>query len=112
VVSMQVDFAPIVLLDINMPGMDGLALCRTIRSHTYSGYVYVLLHTSKDTEADMLDGLNAGADDYLIKGTSKAQILGRLRTAQRILSLEQTVRTSCEGNAPVSIPGIQIAAFG
>jgi DNA-binding response OmpR family regulator len=96
-ISMQVDFAPIVLLDINMPGMDGLALCRAIRSRTYSGYVYVLLHTSKDSDADMLEGLSAGADDYLIKGTSKAQVTGRLRTAQRILYLEQTLSTPFEG---------------
>jgi phosphoserine phosphatase RsbU/P len=84
--SMQQDFAQIVILDVSMPGMDGLTLCRAIRRQTYSGYVYVVLHTSKDTDNEILDGLDAGADDYLRKGTSKAQIIRRLRTAQRILS--------------------------
>jgi phosphoserine phosphatase RsbU/P len=92
--SMQRDFAQIVILDISMPGMDGLALCRAIRRQTYSGYVYMILHTSKDTDEDMLEGLDAGADDYLCKGTSKGQIIRRLGTAQRILSYERALKRS------------------
>jgi DNA-binding response OmpR family regulator len=84
--SMQEDFAQIVILDVSMPGMDGLTLCRAIRGQTYSGYVYIVLHTSKDTDKEILEGLDAGADDYLRKGTSNAQIVRRLRTAERILS--------------------------
>jgi sigma-B regulation protein RsbU (phosphoserine phosphatase) len=94
--SMQQDFAQIVILDISMPGMDGLALCRAIRRQTYSGYVYIVLHTSKDTDEDILEGLDAGADDYLCKGTSKAQIIRRLSTAQRILSYERALKRSLE----------------
>jgi sigma-B regulation protein RsbU (phosphoserine phosphatase) len=94
--SMQQDFAQIVMLDISMPGMDGLALCRAIRRQTYSGYVYIVLHTSKDTDEDILEGLDAGADDYLCKGTSKAQIIRRLSTAQRILSYERALKSSLE----------------
>jgi DNA-binding response OmpR family regulator len=111
-VSMEADFAPIVLIDIGLPGMDGLALCRAIRSRMYGGRVYVLLHTARDTDADILEGFNAGADDYLIKGTSRAQVIGRLRTAQSIVALEQNARTPLEGAAAVLIPGIDIAAFG
>jgi phosphoserine phosphatase RsbU/P len=92
--SMQQDFAQIVILDISMPGMDGLALCRAIRRQSYSGYVYIVLHTSRDTDEDILEGLDAGADDYLCKGTSKAQIIRRLSTAQRILSYERALKTS------------------
>jgi phosphoserine phosphatase RsbU/P len=92
--SMQQDFAQIAILDISMPGMDGLELCRAIRRQTYSGYVYIVLHTSRDTDEDILEGLDAGADDYLSKGTPKAQIIRRLGTAQRILSYEHTLKTS------------------
>jgi sigma-B regulation protein RsbU (phosphoserine phosphatase) len=92
--SMQQDFAQIVVLDIGMPGMDGLELCRAIRRQTYAGYVYIVLHTSRDTDEDILEGLDAGADDYLGKGTPKAQIIRRLSTAQRILSYARTLKIS------------------
>ena len=92
--SMQQDFAQIVMLDIGMPGMDGLELCRAIRRQTYPGYVYIVLHTSRVTDEDILEGLDAGADDYLGKGTPKAQIIKRLSTAQRILSYARTLQFS------------------
>jgi two-component system cell cycle response regulator len=87
------DFCPIVISDRVMPDMDGLTLCRTIRSEQYEGYVYVLLLTMQDAEQDILAGLEAGADDYLSKRASPAQLIARLRTAQRILTLEHSLRT-------------------
>jgi len=72
--------------------MDGLELCRTLRSGQWPGYIYVLLLTAQDGEDDILAGLNAGADDYLSKRASGAQLLARLRTAQRILTLEQSLK--------------------
>ena len=77
-----------------MPDMDGLDLCRAIRRRTYSGYVYVILHTSKDAQADVLKGIEAGADDYLSKRTPKSQLVSRLRDARRVLSLEHSVRST------------------
>ena len=76
---MQQEFAPIVILDVNLPDMDGLTLCRTIRRQKYPGYTYLMLHSIKDAEEDILAGLDAGADDYMSKKTSPAQILARLR---------------------------------
>jgi two-component system, cell cycle response regulator len=93
---MQHDFAPIVILDVNMPGIDGLTLCRTIRHRTYPGYTYLMLHSVNDSEEDVLAGLDAGADDYVSKHTSRSLLIGRLQTAQRILSLEQSLKTSLE----------------
>lgn len=90
--SMQQEFAPIVIAEIDMPQMDGFALCRAIRRQSYSGYVYVILLSSKDAEGDMLTGLDAGADDYVSKRTPTSQLVGRLRTAQRILALEQSLK--------------------
>jgi two-component system, cell cycle response regulator len=90
--SLEGDFAPIVITDRRMPGMDGLALCRAIRNKQWAGYVYIVLLTAQDSEDDILAGLNAGADDYLGKRASSAQLLARLRTAQRILSLEHSLK--------------------
>jgi diguanylate cyclase (GGDEF)-like protein len=90
-------FAPIVILDRNMPGMDGLELCRTIRmGKTYPGYVYIMLCTAHDSEDEILTGLNAGADDYLSKRVSGTQLLARLATARRILSLEHSLKAALE----------------
>jgi two-component system cell cycle response regulator len=89
-------FIPIVITDLNMPAMDGLALCRAIRQQTWPGYVYVLLLTVQDGESDILAGLKAGADDYLSKRASSAQLVARLRTAQRILGLEQALKAELE----------------
>jgi two-component system, cell cycle response regulator len=51
-----------------------------------------VLLTAQNAEQDILSGLDAGADDYLSKQTSSAQLLARLRTAQRLLTLEQSLR--------------------
>jgi sigma-B regulation protein RsbU (phosphoserine phosphatase) len=92
--SMQRDFSQMAILDISMPGMDGLALCRAMRRQTYSGYVYIVLHTSRDSDEDILEGLDAGADDYLSKGTPKAQIIRRLSCGQRVLAYERTLKAA------------------
>jgi diguanylate cyclase (GGDEF)-like protein len=95
--ELQREFAPIVILDRNMPGMDGLELCRAIRDGThYPGYVYIMLCTAHDTEEEVLAGLNAGADDYLSKRASGAQLIARLACARRILSLEQSLKAVIE----------------
>jgi two-component system cell cycle response regulator len=90
--SLQTQFAPIVIADRRMPVMDGLALCRAIRQEQWPGYVYIVLLTAQDSEEDILAGLDAGADDYLGKRASSAQLLARLRTARRILSLEHSLK--------------------
>ena len=90
--ALQSRFAPIVIADRRMPAMDGLALCQAIRQRQWPGYVYILLLTAQDAEEDILAGLNAGADDYLGKRASSAQLLARLRTARRILSLEHSLK--------------------
>jgi DNA-binding response OmpR family regulator len=88
-VALQADLVRVAILDVMMPDTDGLELCRTIRSQTYSGYVYLILHTAQLTEADILAGLAAGADAYVIKGTSRDQIIESLRAAQQILAFAQ-----------------------
>jgi len=84
---------PIVVADLNMPGMDGLELCRRIREHTWPGYIYVVLLTIRDEEKDILAGFEAGADDYLSKRTPAVQFKARLRTAKRILELEYSLKS-------------------
>ncbi len=94
--SLRREFAPIVILDRNMPGMDGLTLCRTIRATQFPGYVYIMLVTAHDSEEELLAGLEAGADDYLSKRVSGTQVIARLATARRIITLEHSLKQVIE----------------
>ena len=95
-VSLATQFSPIVILDRQMPGMDGLALCRRIRATQYPGYVYIMLVTAYDSEEEILAGLDAGADDYLSKRVSGTHVIARLATARRILQLEHSLKQVIE----------------
>ncbi|MBI3762435.1 MAG: response regulator transcription factor [Chloroflexi bacterium] len=70
----------IVILDWMLPGMDGLEVCRRLRA---GGPVPILMLTAKDAVADRVQGLDAGADDYLIKPFSFNELLARLRALLR-----------------------------
>jgi two-component system cell cycle response regulator len=76
------------LLDWVMPELDGPSVCRAIRARTNQPYVYIILLTSKESKGDLVAGLAAGADDYLIKPCHAEELKARLRTGQRILSLQ------------------------
>lgn len=82
----------IVLTDWMMPQMTGVELCREIRKSDGEGYVFVILLTAKDRKEDVIQGLMAGADDYLTKPLNHAELLARLNTGKRILSLEKSLR--------------------
>jgi two-component system, cell cycle response regulator len=87
----------IVILDRELPEIDGLVLCAAIRAaRVLPGYVYIILRSSKDSEKDVLIGLQAGADEYVSKQTPVTQLIARLMTAQRILALEHSLRTTLE----------------
>ena len=79
----------IVVCDWVMPGMSGPDLCRAVREADLGHYVYVILLTGRSDKADLLEGLNAGADDFLSKPFDSQVLHARLRVAERLLSLEQ-----------------------
>ncbi len=84
----------IVLSDWEMPSMDGPTLCRLIRQREHLHYIYVVLLTVRDTNADLVAGLGAGADDYIIKGTAPEEIVARLSSGRRIANLEASLRAA------------------
>ncbi len=79
---------PIVMTDWIMPEMSGLDLCRAIRDQESGRYTYIIILTSLDSKNDIIAGLDAGADEYLIKPAHQAELTARLKTARRILDLE------------------------
>jgi two-component system cell cycle response regulator len=89
-------FFPIVLTDWLMPEMEGPDLCRAIRSESPEGYVYIVLLTSKDSKADIISGLEAGADDYLTKPAHRDELVARIKNGLRILELEKSLKKANE----------------
>lgn len=83
------DSPHIVLLDWNMPGIDGVELCRRIRARDTGSYTYTLLMTTTDKKADVVHGLTAGADDFISKPVDPPELQARLNTARRIIRLEE-----------------------
>jgi two-component system, cell cycle response regulator len=93
----------VLLTDWQMPDMDGLALCRMVRADQHESYVYVLMLTVRDHKKDLLEGLAAGADDYVIKGGSIDELLARLEVARRITHIEHSLRVSNRENFRLSV---------
>lgn len=97
----QGDF-PLMLTDWEMPEMDGMALCRSLRS-TEQGYTYIILLTSRDAIEHLVAGLQSGADDYLIKPVVEPELIARLNTGRRIVTLERSLRAANEENRRLAI---------
>jgi putative two-component system response regulator len=77
-----------VISDWEMPGMSGLDLCRAIRARDYAGYIYTILLTGRDGSRDTVEGLSAGADDFITKPFNPAELAVRVGIGQRIIGLE------------------------
>ena len=84
----KIDGPKLALIDWMMPELDGPGVCREARRMNDTSYVYILLLTSKESHEDIVEGLEAGADDYLTKPCHPAELKARLLTGRRILELE------------------------
>ena len=93
---MEMDGPRLALLDWMMPEMDGPEVCRRIRGANGQLYVYLILLTSKDTPEALVEGLDAGADEYLTKPCNVDELKARLRTGERILQLEDKLVSARE----------------
>ena len=83
------DTAPrLAVLDWMMPRLDGLEVCRRARARPGAPYSYILLLTSREARSDLVAGLDAGADDYVRKPFDAQELRARLRTGERILTLQ------------------------
>ena len=92
--EMQKPDAPrLAVLDWMMPEIDGLDVCRRIRANAGVPYVYILVLTAKGRKEDLVEGLDAGADDFLTKPFDPQELRSRLRVGQRTLDLEAALRT-------------------
>jgi diguanylate cyclase (GGDEF)-like protein len=77
------------LIDWMMPGLDGPELCRRIRQHPALENMYVILLTGRDSRADMVTGLDAGADDYIVKPFDSEELRARVQVGIRVATLQE-----------------------
>ena len=83
------DAPRLAVLDWMMPGMDGVEICRRIRSANREPYIYILLLTARTESQDLIEGMDAGADDYLTKPFNAHELRVRLHAGRRILNLQE-----------------------
>jgi serine phosphatase RsbU (regulator of sigma subunit) len=81
----------LVLLDIMMPKMDGIEVCRHLKGDTSLPFMPIIMVTAKADSKDVVAGLNAGADEYLVKPVNHAALVARVKSMLRIKSLHDTV---------------------
>ena len=87
-ILLQPDPPPMAILDWVMPEMTGPEVCRRVREMGREPYTYILLLTSKNTKGETVEGLEAGADDYIVKPFDQHELQGRLRVGKRIVDLQ------------------------
>jgi diguanylate cyclase (GGDEF)-like protein len=84
------------ILDWMMPGFTGPELCRMVRGRSKEPYTYILLLTSRSERDDMVEGMDAGADDYVTKPFDKHELQVRLRAGTRIVNLQEQLLATRE----------------
>jgi two-component system chemotaxis response regulator CheY len=82
----------LIISDWIMPDIDGLELCKRIRAQPSLQYTYIILLTSMDGKGSYLEGMDAGADDFITKPFDEEQLAARLRVAERIIALHEKLR--------------------
>ena len=84
------------ILDWMMPGLDGVEVCRRVRAAGREPYIYILLLTGRTEAQDLVEGMEAGADDYLTKPFKAHELRVRLRAGRRVLDLQRQLVTARE----------------
>ncbi len=82
----------ILITDWMMPDLDGLELCRRVRTLSLPSYVYIILWTALSQKENVIQGLDAGADDYITKPFDRTELVARVRAGERIVKLEKSLR--------------------
>jgi CheY-like chemotaxis protein len=91
--ALQMPEAPqLAIFDWMMPGMDGLSLCRKLRDQKRQDPLYIILLTTKGDRNDIIEGLEAGADDYVTKPFDPEELNARICVGKRIMGLQNDLR--------------------
>lgn len=88
------DASQIAILDWEMPGLDGVEVCRRVKELEVENAPYVILLTSRDSNRDILRGFDAGADDYMTKPFNDDELRARVRVAERLVRTQHSLSES------------------
>jgi diguanylate cyclase (GGDEF)-like protein len=102
--AVQLCAPDILITDWEMPGMNGLELCRAVRKLNLPHYVYVLVLTGKTEEGALIASLDAGADNFVQKPVTREELLARIRTGERILDLQNQLRAAALTDLLTGLP--------
>ncbi|MCA0452417.1 MAG: response regulator transcription factor [Chloroflexi bacterium] len=103
----------LVVLDIMLPGLDGLSLCRIIRRDPGTNHIPIIMVTARGTEVDKIVGLESGADDYVVKPVALGEFLARVRAVLRRPSGRQVLQDELNSNdLQVSLTGRRVYRAG
>ena len=89
--ALQREAPPIAILDWMMPGIDGVEVCRRARAIQTPTPTYLILLTAKNEKEEVVEGLEAGADDYLTKPFNRAELHARIKVGLRITELQRNL---------------------
>ena len=89
--SLQKDIPDMLITDWMMPDLDGVELSRQVRTLNLPSYVYIVLLTALSDKQRIIEGLDAGADDYVTKPYDKTELLARVKAGERVIQLEKTL---------------------
>jgi two-component system cell cycle response regulator len=93
----------LIVSDWMMPELDGLELCRRIRARAATPYTYVILLTARGSRDDRLEGLDAGADDFLSKPLDTGELVARINVARRILAMHDQLQSHADQLAALHV---------
>ena len=90
------DSIDMAILDLQMPGMDGIEICRKVRELQRSTPIYIILLTAQSGKENVIKGLEAGADDYITKPFDHAELRARVESGSRIIALQKSLAQRVE----------------
>ena len=93
----------LILLDLMLPGIDGLEVCKVLKGDSKTSHIPIVMLTAKGEEADIVAGLELGADDYITKPFSPRVLIARIRAL-----LRREAKESVDDDAPIQVHGLDI----
>jgi len=90
------DSPAMTILDWMMPGMDGLEVCRLVRRQQTTTPIYIILLTAKAGKTNVVEGLDAGANDYIFKPFNRDELNARVRVGETVINLQQNLAARVE----------------